>query len=116
MTGREVVQIVETELSKRWIGKAKFYKESGISSATFSQWRTGVYDPSPEMIKRIEDYLGIKLDSYGKSSKDQEIEDLLQTVRERQDLRVLLHSAKGVPPSSVYALIAQLEREKENDG
>lgn len=113
MTGQELVKIVETELSKRGISKANFYKDSGISSATFSQWRTGVYDPSSEMIKRVEHTLNISTTNY--DTKD-ETDELREMLRDRQDLRVLLHSAKDVPPSSVYMLIAQLEKEKESDG
>ena len=59
MSGLEFVRIIEDELSKRGISKAKFYKECGISSATFSQWRKGVYSPSSIAIKKIEKYLGI---------------------------------------------------------
>lgn len=59
MDGFSVVQIIEEELKRQGISKGKFYKESGISSATFSQWRTGIYAPSSEALKKIERYLGI---------------------------------------------------------
>ena len=55
------VQIVEAELKKRGIPKERFYKESGISSATMSQWRKRIYSPSSAAIKKIEDYFGIEL-------------------------------------------------------
>ena len=59
MDGLAFVQMVEAELKRRGISKEKFYKESGISSATMSQWRKRVYSPSSAAIKKIEDYLGI---------------------------------------------------------
>ena len=59
MDGFSIVQIIEEELKKQGISKGKFYKESGISSATFSQWRTGIYSPSSEALKKVEKYLGI---------------------------------------------------------
>lgn len=59
MNPMEFVQIIEEELKARKIPKGKFYDESGVSSATMSQWRKGQYAPSPENIKRIESYLGI---------------------------------------------------------
>ena len=59
MDGLAFVQMVEAELKRRNISKEKFYKESGISSATMSQWRKRVYSPSSAAIKKIEDYLGI---------------------------------------------------------
>ena len=59
MDGLAFVQMVEIELAKRKIPKEQFYKESGISSATMSQWRKRIYSPSSAAIKKIEDYLGI---------------------------------------------------------
>ena len=59
MDGLAFVQMVEAELKKRNISKEQFYKESGISSATMSQWRNRIYSPSSAAIKKIEEYLGI---------------------------------------------------------
>lgn len=59
MDGLSIVQLIEEELKKQGISKGKFYKESGISSATFSQWRTGIYSPSSEALRKVEKYLGI---------------------------------------------------------
>ncbi len=59
MDGLAFVQMVEIELKKRNIPKERFYRESGISSATMSQWRKRIYSPSSAAIKKIEEYLGI---------------------------------------------------------
>ena len=59
MDGLSFVQMVEAELKRRGITKEQFYRESGISSATMSQWRKRVYSPSSSAIRKIEDYLGI---------------------------------------------------------
>lgn len=59
MDGLAFVQMVESELKKRAIPKEQFYRESGISSATMSQWRKGIYSPSSAAIKKIEDFLGV---------------------------------------------------------
>ena len=59
MDGLAFVQMIESELKKRGIPKEQFYKESGISSATMSQWRKRIYSPSSAAIKKIEDYFGI---------------------------------------------------------
>jgi len=114
MNGKEIVQIVEEILSKKRISKQQFYEEAGVSSATFSQWRTGLYSPSAAKMKQIEDVLGISFVDYEKA-KDTEAEDILESIRSRPDLKVLLRSAKDVPPSSVYSLVAQLELEKERN-
>ena len=111
MDGKTVVRIVETILADRRISRGEFYKRSGVSSATFSQWRNGVYDPTPEKLEQIEKCLNISFADYEKSEEPDELREML---RDRQDLRILLHSAKDVPASSVYALISQLEKLKED--
>ena len=111
--GITAARVVDAELASRGIPKSWFYSQSGVSSATLSQWRTGKYDPTPDKLAQIEKCLGISFADYEKSDMDDETAVLLQSIRERQDLRVLLSSAKDVPPSSIYELIAQLERQKE---
>ena len=106
MDGKTVVRIVETILAERGISKVEFYEKSGISSATFSQWRNGQHDPTQAKIDMVEKYLGVSLADYVKA-------DLQDTLRD--DLRILLRSASDLPPSSVYQLIAQIEREKEQN-
>ena len=59
MDGLEFVQMIEAELKARKIPKETFYRESGVSSATMSQWRKRIYSPSSAAIKKIEAYLGI---------------------------------------------------------
>lgn len=111
MDGRTIARIIDSELASRGISKQKFYDESGVSSATLSQWRTGKYEPTADKIAKIEKCLNISFTEYEKSDESDELREML---RDRQDLRILLHSAKDVPASSVYALISQLEKMKED--
>ena len=61
MDGLALVQLIEIELKRRHITKGTFYRESGISSATMSQWRNGVYAPSKSAIEAVEKFFGITL-------------------------------------------------------
>ena len=110
MDGKAIARIIDSELASRGIPKSEFHEKSGVSSATLSQWRTGKYDPTPEKLAKVEKCLGISFADYEKSD---ESDDLREMLRDRQDLRILLHSAKDVPASSVYALISQIEKMKE---
>ena len=105
MDGITIARVIDSELASRGIAKAKFYEESGVSSATLSQWRTGKYEPTADKIAKVEKCLGISFSDYEKSDPREELRD---------DLRVLLHSASDLPPSSVYALISQIEKMKED--
>lgn len=103
MTGAEMAKIIDEELMRRGMTQYEFCHAIGIQSSAMSAWRKGS-NPRPERIAQIEKYLGISFADYEKS---EQLESL------RDDLRVLLRSASDLPPSSVYALIAQIEKEKE---
>jgi predicted transcriptional regulator len=112
MKGEQLARIVEQLLAERGISKGAFYSAVGISATALYGWKRGA-EPRPETVAAIEKYFGIDLKSFEKSDVDDETAELLQSIRERQDLRILLHSARDVPPSSVYQLVAQLEKERE---
>lgn len=82
MDGLAFVQMIEVELKKRNIPKEQFYKESGISSATMSQWRKRIYSPSSAAIAKIENYLGITftIEQKEKAPTDSGERDILDEV------------------------------------
>lgn len=75
----------------------------GVQSSTMTGWRNGS-TPTPRRIAAIEKCLGISFADYEKSDPRDEL---------REDLRILLHSASDLPPSSVYELIAEIHKRKE---
>lgn len=105
MDGKELTNIVDRLIAERGISRLELCNAIGISSAAYTGWKKGS-QPREEKILAIEKFLGVKLSDYEKS------EDLRESLRE--DLRILLRSASDLPPSSVYQLIAQIEKEKEN--
>ena len=115
MDGRLLTQIIDEELGKKGMSQKDFCEYLGIGSSAMSAWRKGSM-PKPERIREIEKFLGIELSAYERADPQDESAELREMLRDRQDLRILLHSAKDVPPSSVYALIAQIEKEKEKSG
>lgn len=73
MDGFMFVTAIEAELKRKKISKSDFYNDTGISSATFSQWRNKIYSPSSAAIKKVEDYLGITLTFEQKEKPSTEI-------------------------------------------
>ena len=110
MDGITLAKICDDECRARGISKAQFYKDIGLSAPSFHGWKNGS-KPSKKYINAIERYFDIDLSDIEKSDETDELRDIL---RDRQDLRILLHSAKDVPASSVYALISQVEKLKED--
>lgn len=111
MNGRELVKFLDVELKRRGIPKGEFYAAIGITATAYYGWRNGAV-PKAETVEAIEKYLGVDLSGIEKSEEPDEFREML---RNRQDLRILLKSASDVPPSSVYALVSQLEKMKENN-
>ena len=94
MDGLAFVQMVEIELKKRGITKEQFYRESGISSATMSQWRKRIYSPSSAAIKKIESYLGVVFSIEQKDSAPTLTEkDRRDIARDLEDMMAHLDSA-----------------------
>ena len=50
---------IDQILAARRIGKYKFYKDVGISAATFSQWKQGRNDPRLSKLAEVAQYLGV---------------------------------------------------------
>lgn len=44
------------------ISKKEFHKESGISSGTLSQWRTGTYEPDKKSVMKLIQYTGLSVE------------------------------------------------------
>ena len=99
-----MVRIIDSILAEKGMTQKEFCAAIGVQSSAMSGWRKGSM-PTPQRIATIENYLGISFEDY---EKDDALESL------RDDLRILLNSAKDLPPSSIYQLVAQIEREKEN--
>ena len=111
MDGMTLAKTVEAELKRQGISKGDFYNAVGISATAMYGWKRGAM-PKKETIKSIEKYLNVSLSDIEKSDESDELREML---RDRQDLRILLPSAKDVPASSVYALISQIEKMKEDN-
>jgi hypothetical protein len=67
LDGKAFVDIIEKELKARRISKAEFYEATGISSATFSQWRKQIYCPSSANIEKIGDFLHMRFEISGEN-------------------------------------------------
>lgn len=104
MDGIRFAQIIESELAAQKISKGDFYEAVGITATAMYGWKRGA-EPKKETVAAVCDYLGIDLAAYDSPA-------VLDTLRD--DLRVLLRSAQDLPPSSVYEIVAEIERRKEN--
>lgn len=104
MDGEAFVRRIEQELGARGITKGEFYNAVGISATAMYGWRRGA-EPKRESVEAVEKYFGISFSDVEKCDPREELRDVD---------RILLNSVADLPPSSVYALIAQVEKMKED--
>ena len=57
-----IIKRIELRLAELGMSKAEFYEKSGISSASYSQWNTGKYNPSMLKLHQAADVLGLDFD------------------------------------------------------
>lgn len=57
-----IIKRIELRIAELGMSKAEFYKNSGISSASYSQWNTGRYKPTDKKLQQAADCLGVSLE------------------------------------------------------
>lgn len=67
-----IIKRIELRLAELGMSKAEFYEKSGISSASYSQWNTGKYNPSKTKLQHAATVLGLDFDylCYGYEDKE----------------------------------------------
>ena len=69
---KDVIARIEILIAQREMAKEDFYEQSGISSASFSQWNNGVHVPSKKKLNSAANVLGVDLEYilYGDTEKE----------------------------------------------
>lgn len=58
----EVLKRIEIKIAERGMTKEEFYNASGITSASFSQWRTGTHKPTKKKLACAAQALDVSLE------------------------------------------------------
>lgn len=120
--------VFEKLLKDRGITAYKVAKDTGVTTATLSSWKTGRYEPKPEKLKIIADYFGVSVDylmtgeekESDKYYLNDETAEMAQAMFENRDLRVLFDAARYASPEDLkttYDMLMALKRKErgEND-
>lgn len=113
MDGKTFANIVEAELLNQGMSKGAFYEAIGLTPAAMWGWKNGA-TPKPETVAAAERVLGISFAHYEKEGRyDADTIELLDILRSRPDICILIKSLIDLPPSCVYGLLSQAEKKKE---
>lgn len=55
-------EIFEQLLKEKGLTAYKVSQQTGVSTATITSWKKGIYKPKPEKLQKIADFLGVQLE------------------------------------------------------
>ena len=103
-------------------------KETGLTTATISNWKAGRYVPKQEKLQKIADYFNVSLEylTTGKEREggekyylNDETAQVAQEIFENKELRALFDVQKDMEPDDLRALhnmaLALKRKERGND-
>lgn len=116
----------EELLRKNNVTPYRVHKETGISTATLSDWKNGKSNPKKDKIEKICEYFNVPLSYfYGDNTEggekyylNGETAQIAQEIFENKDLRMLFDVTKNASPQRLkayYNMIKELEKQ-ENHG
>jgi len=118
-------EIFEHLLQIKGITAYRVAKETGVTTATLTNWKNGKYTPKADKLQKIADYLGVSLEylttgeekegSEEKYYLNEETAEMAQQIFENKDLRVLFDAAKDADPEdlqTVHSMLLALKRKE----
>lgn len=104
----------------------RVHKETGISTATLSDWKNGRSEPKKDKIEKICQYFEVPLSYfYGEEPEgderyylNEETAEMAQALFESKDLRVLFDAAKDATPEDLkttYDMLMALKRKERGE-
>lgn len=119
-------EIFEKLLKAKNVTAYRVAKETGISTATLTQWKNGSSTPKTDKLQKIADYFGVSLNylTTGEEKEDEpkyylndETAEIAQEIFENKELRMLFDVTRNASAKNLeayYNMIKALESQ-END-
>ena len=111
MTGQRYIEIVDPIRKQKGWSKGEFCRRIGVSPNMYGNYAKGA-TPRYAVIEATEKCLGIRFSDYEKSEEtpnDEELAELLEELRNREDMRMLFKLAKGATPDDVRQAVKIIE-------
>lgn len=112
----------EKLLKEKNVTPYRVHKETGISTATLSDWKNGKSQPKKDKIEKICEYFGVPVSYFYEDSTSSdgyylngETAEMAQRLFENKDLRVLFDAAKDASPEDLkttYDMLMALKKKE----
>lgn len=105
-------------LNEKGITPYKLSQDTGISTATLSDWKKGRSTPKQDKLKKIADYFGVSVDFLmtGKEKEggedyyvNEETKKIAQAIFGNEDLRKLFEVSQDMTPEQIKAFTAMID-------
>lgn len=120
-------EIFENLCNKNNVTPYRVCKETGLTTATISNWKAGRYTPKQDKLQKIADYFGVTLE-YLMTGEEKEGEEkyyineetaeMAQTLFKNKPLRVLFDAAKDATPEDLettYNMLMALKKKERGN-
>lgn len=113
-------EIFEKLVESNGISTYKVSKETGIATATFSDWKSGKSIPKRDKLQKIADYFGVTLEYLTSGKEEIEFDYLNEESRQiakdaynNPELRILFNASKEVSPEDLRFVIEMVKKLKK---
>lgn len=102
---------------ERGVSTYQAAKDAHIGQSTISEWRLGTSVPRDKTLRKLADYFGVTLEYMKGESQERypdgptasELNEVLEVLRTRSDMRMLFSLAKDATPEDVRRAAAIIE-------
>lgn len=111
---------------ERGVTPYRVAKETGVTTATLSSWKTGKYIPKSEKLQKLADYFGVNVDVF--SDRDvqtlvqadtyyynKETLEMAQELFKNKELRLLFDATKDIDSTDLYLVYDLVKRMKRTN-
>ena len=74
-------------LDKYGVTAYKVAKETGVTTATLTNWKNGRYTPKPDKLQKIADYFGVPLSYLLTGKYEEEVKETTLTLKDERDIK-----------------------------
>jgi transcriptional regulator with XRE-family HTH domain len=111
-------------LEKHNVTAYKVAKETGISTATLTDWKMGRSTPKQDKLQKIAEYFGVSLDYLMGIEREEgneyylndETKKIAQEIFMNKDMRILFDIARNTSPERLKTYAEFLKKMQEHDG
>lgn len=127
-----VVERIIDLLSKKEVSASKMMKDLGFSSGLFSQWKSGMQNPSNDKVQKIAAYFNVTTDYllgntdspdntfvYDEDDNlvviDDDTRELIDSLRTRPEMKILFSVSKKATKEDIEQAVKIIEALRKNE-